>query len=526
MTLKRLILTILTLLVVLLVGSSLVKSWSEPQISSRLQLYQTDLILTASELQQDTAAPDFASASKVILGADPIASAQKEYQTARQSAEVTLQQFQTRLDQLTAPVTSPSIAPVPTIAPAVETASRDREFRQSIQQQQDLIDQLDLRIGLLQAQTNQTEQALKTWQELAQRSQNRSAASQATQTQIAIVLQGLWSQPPRLLPDAETQIQQHLDGWFRQTALAKLYQLQQRSDALTSLQSVAQQTAQQTLLKLALVGIVPVLGCLAGVILLVSLLIQRLTQGKESVLAQNEAIAWEVPWDWEIVWQVLIVGFFFVGQLVLPPLLSLASHNLDAILGSRSKPVFALAFYLSMATSTLLILYLSVRKFLPLPAGWFQFKGNNRLLWGIGGYLVALPLMVGISLVNERLWQGQGGSNPLLQLVLEEGDRVSLAIFLVTAAIAAPIFEEILFRGFLLPSLTRYLPVWGAIALSSLIFAIAHLSVSEVLPLTVLGSVLGFVYTRSRSLLSPMLLHSLWNSVTMVGLFILGSGTK
>jgi uncharacterized protein len=143
MTLKRLILTILTLLVVLLVGSSLVKSWSEPQISSRLQLYQTDLILTASELQQDTAAPDFASASKVILGADPIASAQKEYQTARQSAEVTLQQFQTRLDQLTAPVTSPSIAPVPTIAPAVETASRDREFRQSIQQQQDLIDQLD-----------------------------------------------------------------------------------------------------------------------------------------------------------------------------------------------------------------------------------------------------------------------------------------------------------------------------------------------------------------------------------------------
>jgi len=109
--------------------------------------------------------------------------------------------------------------------------------------------------------------------------------------------------------------------------------------------------------------------------------------------------------------------------------------------------------------------------------------------------------------------------------LLEEGDRVSLAIFLFTAAIAAPIFEETLFRGFLLPSLTRYLPVWGAIVVSSLIFAIAHLSVSEVLPLTVLGSVLGFVYTRSRNLLSPMLLHSLWNSVTMVGLFILGSGT-
>ncbi|MBU6230882.1 MAG: CPBP family intramembrane metalloprotease, partial [Cyanobacteria bacterium REEB459] len=37
-----------------------------------------------------------------------------------------------------------------------------------------------------------------------------------------------------------------------------------------------------------------------------------------------------------------------------------------------------------------------------------------------------------------------------------------------------------------------------------------------------LGVVLGFVYSRSRNLLSPMLLHSLWNSATMVGLWLLG----
>jgi membrane protease YdiL (CAAX protease family) len=174
-----------------------------------------------------------------------------------------------------------------------------------------------------------------------------------------------------------------------------------------------------------------------------------------------------------------------------------------------------------------LVLFLAVRRFLPLPEGWFQVKlGGRWALWGLGGYFVALPLMITVSLLNSRLWDGQGGSNPLLQIVLEEGDRVSLLIFLFTAAVAAPIFEETLFRGFLLPSLTRYLPVWGAIALSSLIFAIAHLSLSEVLPLTVLGSVLGFVYARSRNILASMLLHSLWNSVTMVSLFLLGSGAR
>ena len=93
-----------------------------------------------------------------------------------------------------------------------------------------------------------------------------------------------------------------------------------------------------------------------------------------------------------------------------------------------------------------------------------------------------------------------------------------------TAAIAAPFYEEIMFRGFLLPSLTRYFPLWGAIAISSLIFAVAHLNLSEVLPLTVLGMVLGIVYTRSRNLLSSMLLHSLWNSGTLISLFLLGSG--
>jgi membrane protease YdiL (CAAX protease family) len=108
---------------------------------------------------------------------------------------------------------------------------------------------------------------------------------------------------------------------------------------------------------------------------------------------------------------------------------------------------------------------------------------------------------------------------------LEEGDPVALLIFFLTAAVAAPIFEETLFRGFLLPSLTRYFPVWGAIGLSALIFALAHLSLSEVLPLTTLGIVLGIVYTRSRGLLTSMLLHSLWNSITMIGLFILGSST-
>jgi membrane protease YdiL (CAAX protease family) len=177
-----------------------------------------------------------------------------------------------------------------------------------------------------------------------------------------------------------------------------------------------------------------------------------------------------------------------------------------------------------MAGLCLGVLYLSIKSYLPLPPDWFEFNWrSNWPLWGIGGYLVATPIVIVVSVLNERIWQGQGGSNPILQIVLEGKDPIAPWLFFLTAAVAAPLFEECLFRGFLLPSLTRYVPVWAAIGLSGLLFGVAHLSMSEIIPLTTLGIILGVVYTRTRNLLASMLLHSLWNSSTLVSLFILGS---
>jgi membrane protease YdiL (CAAX protease family) len=528
-TLKRLVLTGLTLFVLFLVGSSLVGSWSEPQITSRLQLYQTDLLLQASEFQPEESSASADSTRTAILGKDPIATSLEQYQDVRQTAQAELDQFQSRFDQLTA-----VDAPAPEFPTSSTAPSKQGQLRTAIRQQQALIDQLDLRIGILQVEQGQVETALETWSRLTA---NRDIASDATSptspsslvsasTRMAEILLGLWNQPPQLLPDAEQQIQENLDGWFRNRSLTRLYELQQRPDATSALQQNAQAEAQQTFLKLTLIGVVPIIGCLAGTAILISLLVQRAFRGEQALLAQNSTATWETPWTWEIVWQVLIAGFFFAGQIVLPLVSQLLGVGFSAF-DSRARAAYALIYYLAMAGISLFVLYLSIRDFLPLPKEWFRLKSkSNWLLWGVGGYLVALPLMILVSWVNQQIWQGQGGSNPLLQIVLEEGDAVALGMFFATAAIAAPIFEEILFRGFLLPSLTRYLPVGWAIALSSLIFATAHLSLSEVLPLTLLGAVLGFVYTRSRSLLSPILLHSLWNSVTMIGLFLLGSSAE
>jgi uncharacterized protein len=194
-----------------------------------------------------------------------------------------------------------------------------------------------------------------------------------------------------------------------------------------------------------------------------------------------------------------------------------------ASLGERGRAFWILLSYLGLAGGGLAVLYGSIKEYLPLQENWFQVDPQKPwLAWGWGGYFAAFPMVVGVSFVNQMVWQGHGGSNPILSIASQNQDPAALLLIFVTAAIAAPFYEETLFRGFLLPSLTRYMPTWGAILLSSFLFAIVHLSLSEVLPLMALAIVLGVVYTRTQNLLASMLLHSLWNSGTLIALFLMG----
>jgi uncharacterized protein len=529
-TIKRLILVVLTIFAIAKISLSLVESWSQPQIQSRLELYQTNLLLHSAAWQPDkntgvtadNATSNLTSARDALIGNEPFNAAQKQYEEARQTAETTQKSIAEKLGKIN------KQAQFPVDDNAATIKEQQQQLQQSSAQVKRLIDELDLRLGLLQIQQKQTEKALKTWTKLANQSEqitNQQIPDESL-AETAQVLTGLWTKPSRLLPDAEPKIQKNLDSWFRYQALSKLYQLQQRQDVLSSLQTSEQEIARQSIYKLAIIGGIPGVGGILGVTLLLFLVAQRLLKGKQSILATNGELPWETPWDWETIWQVLIVGFFFIGQFLLPVFFSLLQLDPSGFT-VKMKALYVLVSYLLMAGGGLLVLYLSIKPFLPIPKEWFRFKIlDNWFFWGLGGYLVALPLVILVSLINQQIWQGQGGSNPILPLALEGRDSGALLIFFITASIAAPIFEEIMFRGFLLPSLTRYLPVWGAILASSLLFAIAHLSLSEVLPLATLGMVLGIVYSRSRNLLSSILLHSLWNAGTLLSLFVLGSGSN
>ncbi|MBO3459042.1 CPBP family intramembrane metalloprotease [Aetokthonos hydrillicola Thurmond2011] len=526
MSFKRLILILATSVAIAISGLALFKSWQEPQFQNRLELYQTNIVLQATTLEPLDSKDDNSKLFRdAIVGTKPLENATEEYQQARDLAQNNLDKAKSQLEKLRSePITTPAAPKTqPEIPPATNTSrtQQQQQFQQLVNQLQKSINKLDLDLGILQAQQGQTETAKKTWQKLQQTSPSNPQFSK-----LSDALTGFWSNPPLLLPNSQQLIQDNFKGWFRFTALSKLYQLEQRSEALEKLKVEQQEVAQQALLKLAIIGTVPVLGAFIGVGLIIFLVGQYLLKRKASLLAQNADTRWSTPWDGETILYVFVVGFFLMGQLFVPIIFSLLP--IPRSTGNvRIQAFYVLVSYLMVALGTVSVLYLSIRRFFPLPEFWFRLSlRGGWFLWGLGGYCVALPVVVIVSLINQQLWQGQGGSNPLLQLALEGRDSVALAIFFFTAAIAAPLFEEFLFRGFLLPSLTRYLSVWGAILVSSLLFAIAHLSLSEILPLFALGVVLAIVYTRSRNLLAPMLLHSLWNSGTLLSLFILGSDNQ
>lgn len=104
------------------------------------------------------------------------------------------------------------------------------------------------------------------------------------------------------------------------------------------------------------------------------------------------------------------------------------------------------------------------------------------------------------------------------------GDGVPALIGLtIVAVVLAPIFEELFFRGVLQRSLDSVLPPWAAIAIASVLFGMAHLSldlgpanVGVVLAITAAGAVLGITAHVTKRLGRSIAAHAVFNVVPVL----------
>lgn len=225
-------------------------------------------------------------------------------------------------------------------------------------------------------------------------------------------------------------------------------------------------------------------------------------------------------------------GFVVLGELMVPLVLAPASEAVLAPLAAspiRQQSLQVLLLYGGLMLPPLAILRAQLgggSGGAPPAGGWLQWRWRplgSALAWSVGHTVMILPVVALSGWLVERLAGDPGGSNPLLELVLTAGDPLALVGFALTATVLAPLFEETLFRGVLLPVLGQR---WGplpAVVVSALVFGLAHLSLGELVPLLVLGLGLGWLRWRSGRLAPCVLMHVCWNGLTFLNLVLLAA---
>ena len=151
----------------------------------------------------------------------------------------------------------------------------------------------------------------------------------------------------------------------------------------------------------------------------------------------------------------------------------------------------------------------------PGAGGWLGVS-----LWTIGGLVV----VTSVSIVGAALTGAPEESQQALELFATPGGLETRVIIGLSAVLFAPVFEEILFRGFLYRNLRDLIGTSPAMVATGLLFGFAHLDFGLILPLAALGTVLAFLFERSGSLLVPIVVHATWNLGQLIFAVVLGAG--
>ncbi|MSR64790.1 MAG: CPBP family intramembrane metalloprotease [Verrucomicrobiae bacterium] len=93
------------------------------------------------------------------------------------------------------------------------------------------------------------------------------------------------------------------------------------------------------------------------------------------------------------------------------------------------------------------------------------------------------------------------------------GFRAAIALL---AVVAAPLFEEMFFRGLAYPALKQKIGQWPALVVTSLVFAAIHIHAPSFLPLCALAVGLTLAYEATGTLTVPIVMHCLFNLMSIL----------
>ena len=103
-----------------------------------------------------------------------------------------------------------------------------------------------------------------------------------------------------------------------------------------------------------------------------------------------------------------------------------------------------------------------------------------------------------------------------LNYLLKPDSFLGTILLFTAVVILAPLGEEIIFRGFLQQILEKHWKdITQAILFTALIFSLIHMNPYWFVQIYFLGVILGFLAWKTKSIIAPLILHSLNNSMAL-----------
>ena len=140
---------------------------------------------------------------------------------------------------------------------------------------------------------------------------------------------------------------------------------------------------------------------------------------------------------------------------------------------------------------------------------WFLYKRETRVEKKGSVYTLWLPFLLGImgNFVCSAIMNGLGittyFSNSAQDALYESIPWIQV----LGLGVLVPFTEEVIFRGLVFGNLKKYYGTGAAVVFSTLIFALYHGNMIQILYALPMGLLLALVYNRWGMLWAPVLLH-------------------
>ncbi|XP_050381690.1 uncharacterized protein LOC126798697 isoform X1 [Argentina anserina] len=235
------------------------------------------------------------------------------------------------------------------------------------------------------------------------------------------------------------------------------------------------------------------------------------------------ALGADSPWDNATAWSTLALYIFSLHIPLSFGGLSVVAHLLhQPTLDPQTEALSLLGAQFVELIAAMLLLQITAKPHYKFANSFKADKLSNQRNWllasavGFGSLFVLVFLT---SFLADIFIGPKDINNPVLKEILVRSN-ISKAACVFVYCVTTPLLEETVYRGFLLGSISSTMKWQSAVFISSIIFSAAHFSGENFLQLFIVGCVLGSSYCWTGNLRSSILIHSLYNAMTLMITFL------